>query len=161
LAAATDTEVPEASTDAGTDAVSSVAETKVVVAAVPLNEICEVETKLLPIAVISVAGDPTARLAGDTEVSTGGGFFTVKLSAFDGPPPGEGFVTTTGKLPAFARSPVLTEIVSWVALTYVAACAEPLYVTVEEAKKFAPLIVSVCAAAPAVTEVGERVVMAG
>ena len=112
LVTPTDTEVPEARAGAGKDAVSSVAETNVVVAAIPLNQICDVETKLLPVAVISVAGDPTARFAGDTELSTGTELFTVKLSAFDDPPPGEGFVTTTGRLPAVAWSLVLRGIVN-------------------------------------------------
>jgi hypothetical protein len=40
-------------------------------------------------------------------------------------------------------------------------CAAPLKVTVELDRKFAPLIVSVCAAAPAVAEAGESVVMTG
>jgi hypothetical protein len=41
---------------------------------------------------------------------------TVKFTGLDGPPPGAGFDTTTGKLPAVARSAVVNEIVSWLAL---------------------------------------------
>ena len=89
-------EVPEARTEAGAFAVSSVAETNVVVAAAPLNRIFDVETKLLPVAVINVLGAPTASFPGEIELSTGVGLFTVKFSAFEDPPPGEGFVTTTG-----------------------------------------------------------------
>ena len=40
-------------------------------------------------------------------------------------------------------------------------CAKPLKVTVELERKLVPLIVSVWAAAPAVTEEGERLVIVG
>jgi hypothetical protein len=60
-----------------------------------------------------------------------------------------------------AWSLALKDIVSWAALTKVAVCPVPLYVTVELLRKFVPLIVSVWAAAPAVAEEGERLVIAG
>jgi hypothetical protein len=60
-----------------------------------------------------------------------------------------------------AWSLALNEIVSWVEFTNVAVCATPLYVTVEVERKFVPLIVSVCAAAPTVAELGDRLVMVG
>jgi len=50
---------------------------------------------------------------------------------------------------------------SWVALTNVAVCPAPLYVTVEVDRKFVPLMVSVCAAAPALADAGERLVTLG
>lgn len=68
---------------------------------------------------------------------------TMKVTEFEEPPPGGGLVTTTGKFPAVAWSAALSAIVSWVALTNVAVWAAPLYVTVELAKKFEPLTVSV------------------
>ena len=60
-----------------------------------------------------------------------------------------------------AWSPVVKLIFNCVALTYVAVWATALYVTVELERKFVPLIVKVCAAAPGAAEVGERLVMVG
>ena len=42
---------------------------------------------------------------------------TVKLTEFEAPPPGAGFVTTTAKVPAVAWSLALSEMVNWVELT--------------------------------------------
>jgi hypothetical protein len=42
---------------------------------------------------------------------------TVKLVGVEEPPPGAGLVTTTGYEPAVARSAVVSEMVSWLALT--------------------------------------------
>jgi hypothetical protein len=85
----------------------------------------------------------------------------VKFTAFEAPPPGAEFVTTTGYVPAVAWSLSLNGIVNWVEFTNVAACGTALYVTVEVARKFVPLIVRVCAGAPAVAEVGDRLVIVG
>ena len=52
-------------------------------------------------------------------------------------------------------------MVNCVALTYVAACATALKVTVELERKFEPLMVRAWAAAPAVTEDGDRLTMDG
>jgi len=41
------------------------------------------------------------------------GLVTVKFAAADVPPPGAGLVTTTGYVPAVARSAEVREIVSW------------------------------------------------
>ena len=48
-----------------------------------------------------------------------------------------------------------------VAFTSVAVCAVPLKVTVELEEKFVPLMVNVCAAAPAAEEAGEILAMLG
>jgi len=48
-----------------------------------------------------------------------------------------------------------------VELTKVAVCATALKVTVELVRKFDPLMVRVCAAAPAVAEAGETEAMLG
>jgi hypothetical protein len=45
------------------------------------------------------------------------GLITVKYAADDAPPPGAGFVTTTGYVPAVARSADVSEIVSWLMFT--------------------------------------------
>jgi hypothetical protein len=101
---ATDTaiEVPEASREAGTEAFNWDEETKVIVVDSPFRRICDVDMKLLPSTVIVVGGDPTARVAGETEETVGAGFPTVKLTEFEAPPPGDGFVTTTANVPAVA-----------------------------------------------------------
>ena len=75
---------------------------------------------------VSVCGPavPTAKVVGDTELNIGTGFVTVvttKFTAFEGPPPGPGFVTTTGKLPPVAKSPEVRGIVNCVALLKVTA----------------------------------------
>lgn len=90
-----------------------------------------------------------------------GRLLTTKLTEFDRPPPGDGFVTITGYEPIVASSLAINEIVNCVALTNVAVCPTPLYVTVEVDSKLVPLMVSICAAAPALAEEGERVVMLG
>jgi hypothetical protein len=45
---------------------------------------------------------PVVAEGGESIVIVGTGLFTVKLTEFDAPPPGAGFVTTTGKVPAVA-----------------------------------------------------------
>ena len=60
-----------------------------------------------------------------------------------------------------AWSLVLKVIVNCVELTKVAACELPLYVTIEVERRFVPLIVKVCATAPAVADEGDRLVIAG
>ena len=40
--------------------------------------------------------DPTMTEAGEKPVTLGTGLLTLKLAEFDAPPPGAGFVTTTG-----------------------------------------------------------------
>ena len=52
-------------------------------------------------------------LRGHVEVTYHG----MKLTADEEPPPGAGFVTTTGYEPAVARSAVDSEMVNWLALT--------------------------------------------
>jgi len=86
---------------------------------------------------------------------------TVKLAMFDVPPPGAGFVTETGYVPAVARSAVVSPIVSCVPLTNVDVRVEPLKLTVEEFKKLLPLMVRACAGEPTVIELGESEVTAG
>ena len=71
--------------------------------------------KLLPSTVIVVAGDPTARVSGETDETVGVGLFTEKFMLAE-PPPGAGFVTTTAKAPAAAWSLALRGMVNWVEL---------------------------------------------
>jgi len=84
---------------------------------------------------------------------------TVKLTAFDLPPPG--LVTVTLKLPAVAISEAGIAAVSCVALTNVVATAVPLKLTVEPLTKFVPFTVKMKAGPPAMALVGEMVVIVG
>jgi hypothetical protein len=94
LATATLIGVAEDREAAGTSAVSSVEETKVVEVELPFSRICDEATKLLPVTVIAVDGDPVAITLGETEETTGIGLST-ENDPLAGPPPGVGFVTTT------------------------------------------------------------------
>jgi hypothetical protein len=86
------------------EAVTCVELTNVVVRAEPLKLTVEVETKFVPFTVSVNALSPAVFVVGEILVVVGTGLFTVKLTEFEVPPPGEGFVTTTGKLPAVAWS---------------------------------------------------------
>ena len=85
----------------------------------------------------------------------------VKFSALEVPPPGAGFVTVTVAAPPEAIAAAGMAAVNCVALTNVVAGAVPLKLTIEAAKKFVPLIVSVKAPPPATALVGEMVEIVG
>jgi hypothetical protein len=102
-----------------------------------------------------------ARVTDDGLIVTPDTLATMKLSEFETPPPGAGFVTTTGNVPAVARSPEVREIASWLALTNVGVCETPLNVTVDAVKKPLPLIPRTCGVAPTDNELGVRFVIAG
>jgi hypothetical protein len=72
------------------------------------------------------APEPTATEVGEREVIAGTGFPTVKFTALDVPPPGVGFVTETGNVPAVATSVLARASVSWVLLTKVGVRVELL-----------------------------------
>jgi hypothetical protein len=86
---------------------------------------------------------------------------TVKLNGCELPPPGDGLVTTTGNVPAVAKSELLSVMDSWLALLNVAACNNPLNVTDEEAMNPLPAMVTARACAPAFVELGDREEMVG
>jgi hypothetical protein len=94
--------------------VSWLALTYVAECATPLKLTVEVVRNPVPLIVSVCADEPAAREVGDNDETVGTGLLaeTVKLTADDEPPPGAGFVTTTGKLPAEARSAVVSEMVS-------------------------------------------------
>ena len=56
---------------------------------------------------------------------------------------------------------MVSEMVSWVALTYAAACGTPLKVTADAGRNPVPLIESVCGVAPAGNEAGDNDVTVG
>jgi hypothetical protein len=79
-------------------AVSALALTNVVATALPLNRMVAPLTKLDPVTVkVSVVS--TVPDAGERPVTTGAAPLTVKEAAFEGPPPGPRFVTTTEACP--------------------------------------------------------------
>jgi hypothetical protein len=84
---------------------------------------------------------------------------TVKLTAFEVPPPGAGLVTVTFKVPAMAMSEARMAAVSCVALTKVVARALPLKFTIDVDTKPVPFTVRVKDAPPTVALVGEIVVI--
>jgi hypothetical protein len=69
-------------------AVNCVLLTKVVVRGLPFHCTTELETKLVPVTVSVNAAPPAVALVGESEVTVGAGLLTVKLRAFEVPPPG-------------------------------------------------------------------------
>jgi len=108
---------------AGTAALNCMGETKLVGRAAPFRFTVDWLTKFAPATVMGVSGEPAASTDGEMELSDGCGLFTVNLTELECPPPGAGLLTTTGKFPAAAWSLALSETVSCVELTNVAACA--------------------------------------
>jgi hypothetical protein len=86
---------PVAMSEAGIAAVSCVALIKVVARVFPLNFTVELLTKFVPFTAKVNAPPPAVALVGERVVMVGKGLFTMKLTAFDVPPPGVGFVTVT------------------------------------------------------------------
>src|SRR5207302_1756312 len=97
-----------------------VALTNVVVRALPFHCTTEPATKLVPLTTRVNAAPPAFALVGDSEVTAGtglGGVLMLKVSPPEVPPPGAGDVTSTGAVPAVARSAAGSAACSWVALT--------------------------------------------
>jgi hypothetical protein len=86
---------------------------------------------------------------------------TVKLIGFEVPLLGAGLVTVTSDTPVEAMLEAGMAAVTSVELTNVAAGAEPLKLTVDDATKFVPLILRVKAAPPATAVFGEMEVIVG
>jgi hypothetical protein len=70
---------------------------------------------------------------------------TVKLTAFEVPPPGAGVVTVTATMAAEAREAAGIVAVNCVEFTKVVAIAEPPKLTIEPVTKFVPVTVIVIA----------------
>jgi hypothetical protein len=71
----------------------------------------EVVTKLVPLIVRTCEAVPEAAEVGESVVIVGTGLLTLRLTALEEPPPGVGFVTTTGKVPAVATWAAVSGIV--------------------------------------------------
>ena len=147
--------------DAGIVAVKLVLERYCVESFAPPTVAVDVGTNPVPARVTSAAGEPTAMTPGETEVTAGGGLFTVKFAGCDEPPPGEGLITTTGKTPPAACSDALSATAICCELVYATVAGSPLNVAVELAIKPLPLIVSVWAAAPALDDAGDKLDITG
>jgi hypothetical protein len=163
LVTVTGTVPAEAMAAAGMAAVNCVALTNVVVRVVPPKLTNEVDTKFVPLTVRVKAEPPVAALFGEMEVIDGTRLPTVvKLTVFEVPPPGAGFVTVTATIPAAAMAAAGIDAVNCVELTKLAAYDVPPKLTAAAETKFVPLTVSVKPAAlPATALVGEIAVIVG
>ena len=154
--------VPAAATlAAGTMAVSCVAETKVVTNGEPFQLTVEVETKLVPFTVKVNWALPAVVEVGLIDVVVGTGLLTVNVCEFEVPPPGLGFTTVTGAVPAAATFAAGTVAMSCVEETNVVVRATPFQLTFELAMKLLPFTVKVNWALPAMVELGLIEVVAG
>ena len=136
-------------------------EMKVVVSGVPLKSIVDDALKFVPVTVSVKAGPPAVVDVGEIEVVVGTGLLIVNVCALEVPPPGAGFTTVIGTVPAVAISAAVITAVKVVLETKVVVRAEPLKSTVDDALKFVPITVSVNWAPPAIVEVGEILVVVG
>ena len=145
---------------AGTVAVRCVELTNVVAILVKkvsgLRITFEVDWRFVPVTVISVSGEFTCALTGDTLVIVGGWPITVKGSEFVVFAPS---LTVTCTTAPPARSPVVRGAVSCVALTNVVVFAMVPHITTEEAVKPVPFTVSVVADPGALAVNGESLLI--
>jgi hypothetical protein len=142
-------------------AVNCVELTNVVTREVPLKFTVELAIKPVPFTVSVNAPEPETTPVGESEVITGAGLFTVKFTPADVPPPGVGFTTVIGKVPAVFTSPASIAAVSWVELTNVVVRAVPLKSTTDEARNPVPFTVIVNAPEPNTALVGAIEVTVG
>ena len=130
---------------AGTEAVSLLAETKVVVSAAPFQLTVAPLRKLLPFTVSLNEAPPAVALLGLIEEIAGGllALVMVKVRALDVPPPGAGLTTVMVAVPAEATSEAGTIAVNCVLETKLVARAVPFQLMVEPLTKLVPLAVRV------------------
>ena len=147
--------------DSGTEAVSRVLLTKVVVKTEPFQCTLELETKCDPVTVRVKPGPSAVALLGEIELMAGTGLLTVNDLAFDVPPPGGAFTTLTNAVPAVSMSDSGTVAVSRVLLTKVVVKTEPFQCTFERETKCDPVTVRVKAGPSAVALLGEIELIAG
>jgi len=143
------------------EAVSCILLTKVVVRAEPFHLSIELEMKLEPFTTSVHAAPPAVALEGVREVSCGAAFLTVKVKAFEPPPPGAGFTTVIGTVAAVPISDAGIEAVTRMLLLYVVVRFEPFHCTVTPDTKRVPFTVKVKAAPPAVLKDGVSDVSTG
>jgi hypothetical protein len=154
----------EAMLVAGIAAVNCVELTNVVARVEPPKLTIEPAMKFVPLTVSVKAAPPATALFGEIMVIVGreaAPLVTVKFTAFEVPPPGAGLVTVTADVPVEAMLVAGIAAVNCVELTNVVAGAAPPKLTIDDATKFVPLIVSVKAAPPATALFGEIEVILG
>src|SRR5207253_156000 len=95
---------PAVKSDAGIDAVNSVALTNVVARPAPLTRTTELETKLLPVRVSVNPGLPAELFECEMLESEGTGLLTVRVTAEEVPPPGAGLETVMDRLAPTVKS---------------------------------------------------------
>ena len=142
-------------------AVSVVLETKVVVRAEPFHWTEEDAIKFVPVKVNVKPVLPAVVEVGEMEVSVGAGFFTVKVCAFEVPPPGVGFTTVIESVPPTAISAAGMVALMDEPEINVVTSGVPLKSIVDDALKFVPVTVRTNDDPPAVVDVGEIVLVVG
>src|SRR5579871_1997163 len=142
-----------AMSEAGTVAVNSVCETKVVVSGLPFQSTVELERKALPLTTRVKAGPPVPVLLGLMIESTGAGLSMVKVSALEVV---AFWTTVTLAVPAVAMSEAGTDACNSASDTNVVVSAAPFQSTTAPGSKLLPLTVRVKLEPPAVAEEGDR-----
>ena len=127
----------------------------------PFTRTTAPSTKLAPLTVKVNPAPPTSFVEGSRLLIDGTGLPTVKEADVDVPPPGAGFVTVTGYVPAVVMSDARIAAVNWVGLTKLVTRATLLNFTTEVPTKFVPSTVNVKAPELAVLDVGDNVLIVG
>jgi len=151
----TGTAPPVETSAAGIAALSCVVLTNVVSSALPLNLICEVATKFVPLTV-KVKANPPAECNWPRDASVGSGLLMLNVATTEDATAGAGLFTMTLAVPPVAMSVAGT--VTWIWVAVVDAGFSPLSApksTVAPLTKPLPVMVSVKAAEPAVAADGE------
>ena len=135
--------------------------TKVVVRLLPLNWTTELLLKFVPVTVRVKLPLPAVRVVGLMVLSVGAGLLTVKLTAFELPPPGVGLKMVISKVPPLATSAAVICAVASVLSTTLVVRLLPLNLTVAPLTKLVPVTVRVKAPLPAVVVVGLMLLSVG
>jgi len=147
--------------EAGIVAVMLEDETKLVVRGEAPTLTTEVVLKPVPITVIVKPASPTVFEVGEMALVVGTVLFTVKVWAFEVPPPGVPLTTVILKVPGAVMSEAGIVAVMLEDDTKDVVRAEPSKLTVEDALKPVPVTVIVKVEAPTVLEFGEIELVVG
>jgi hypothetical protein len=143
-------------------ALSWFAEPKLVVRVEPFQRTVAPFTKLLPATVSENPALPATADDGERLDVAGTGLLTASVCVLDVPPPGAGVNTVIDALPALAISAAVIAAVNWVDEPKVVVRLLPFMRTTDEPfTKPVPFTVSEKDAPPAVTDVGEMLVVVG
>jgi hypothetical protein len=117
----------EARLATGTVAVSWVELLKLVIREAPFHCTADAEMKFIPLTIKENGSWPATAEVGLIDVTTGVGFWTLKDTAFDVPPPGVGVMTTTEKVPTVEMSLEPMVALNWELLTNEVVLFEPFH----------------------------------